>query len=222
MNAVSITCLPFKKRQNKLITGEEFTKLLAIPKSSKFFITSVIRHSYQNKESFVQIRSISFNFVQFRSILFNFVQFRSISFNYCKIWYFVFNSNFGKNLFSFVYFFSAPSKRNEYQVKHILGRMIKSWFGSWLAPPRHQLVKFDHVTLSQKAAMILRMSTRLFCKALDIKKADVVEGLSILEIYSDWTQACLIYTVSSTQFHWISLSVMSQSTFLTLKSGLLL
>ncbi len=117
---------------------------------------------------------------------------------YCKIWYFVVNSNVRKNLFSFVYMFTSPSKRNEYQVKHILGRMIKSRFWSWLAPPRHQLVKFHHVTWSHQAAMILRTSTHLFCKGLNIKGLMSLKGLSIFEIYSDWTQACLIYIVRST------------------------
>ncbi len=103
--------------------------------------------------------------------------------------------------YSLLYIFSLPlSKRYEYQVKHILSRMIKPWFGSWLAPPRHQLIKFHHVTWTHQAAMILRMSTHLFCKGLNIKRADVVEGLSILEIYSDWMLACLIYTVWSTFF----------------------
>ena len=123
-----------------------------------------------------------------------------VYFDYCKIWYFVVNSNVGKNLFSFVYIFTSPSKRNKYQVKHILGRMIKSWLWSWLAPPRHQLGKFHHVAWSSQAAMILRTSTHLFCKGLNIKGLMLLKGLSILEIYSDWTQACLIYIVWSTPF----------------------
>ena len=118
---------------------------------------------------------------------------------YCKIWYFVVNSNVGKNWFAFAYIFSSPSKRNESQVKHILGCMIKSWLWSWLAPPRHQLVKFHHVTWSHQAAMILRTSARLFCKGLNIKRPMLLNALSILEIYSDWTQACLIYIVWSTR-----------------------
>ncbi len=118
---------------------------------------------------------------------------------YCKIWYFVVNSNVEKNLFSFVYIFTFPSKRNEYRVKHILGRMINSWLWSWLAPRQHQLGKFHHVAWSHQAAMILRTSTRLFCKGLNIKGL-LLMGLSIFEIYSDWTQACLIYTIWLTNF----------------------
>ena len=59
---------------------------------------------------------------------------------------------------------------------------------------------FHHVTWSHQAAMILRMSTRLFYKRLNIKGLMLLKGLSILEIYSDWTQACLIYIVWSTHF----------------------
>jgi len=117
---------------------------------------------------------------------------------YCEIWYFVVNSNVRKNLFSLVYIFTSPSKRNEYQVKLNLGHMIKSWLWSWLAPPRHQLGKFHHVAWSRQAAMILRTSTHLFCKRLNIKGLMLLKGWSIFEIYSDWTQACLIYTVWST------------------------
>ena len=97
-----------------------------------------------------------------------------------------------------IYFHFPPSRRNEYQAKHILGRMIKSWSWSWLAPPQHQLGKFHHVAWSHQAAMILRASTLLFCKGLNIKGLMLLKGLSILEIYSDWTQACLIYMVWST------------------------
>ncbi len=62
-----------------------------------------------------------------------------------------------------------------------------------------KLVNFHHVTWSHQAAMILRMSTGLFCKGLNIKGLMLLKGLSILEIYSDWMQACLIYIVWSTQ-----------------------
>ena len=117
--------------------------------------------------------------------------------SYCKIWYFVVNSNVGKNLFSFVYISTSPSRRNEYQVKHILGRMIKSWLWSWLAPPWHQLGKFLHATWSRQAAMILRTSTRLFSKGLNIKGQMLLKGLSKFEIHWNWTQACLIYIVWS-------------------------
>ena len=105
-----------------------------------------------------------------------------------------------KELILFCIYFHFPSKRNEYQVKHILGRMIKSWLWSWLAPPWHQLGKFQHVAWSCQAAMILRTGTHPFWKGLHIKVLMLLKGWSILEIYSDWTQACLIYIVWSTHF----------------------
>jgi hypothetical protein len=94
-----------------------------------------------------------------------------------------------------IYFHFPPSRRNEYQVKQFLRHMIKSWFWSWLAPPRHQLGKFHRVAWSCQAAMILRMGTRPFWKGLHIKVLMLLKGSSIFEIHSNWTQACLIYII---------------------------
>ncbi len=119
---------------------------------------------------------------------------------YRKIWYFVVNSIVGKSLFSFVYISIPPSIRNEHQVKHILGRMIHSWSQSWVAHLRHQLGKCHHVMLSRWAAMILRTGTRLFERGLNIKASMLQKGLSLFEIHSNWTQACLISYIWSIPF----------------------
>ncbi len=64
---------------------------------------------------------------------------------------------------SLLYIFplSTPNKKRV-SSQHILGHRINSWLWSWVAHPRHQLVKFHHVMLSRWAAMILRTGTRSF------------------------------------------------------------
>ncbi len=105
---------------------------------------------------------------------------------------------------SLLYIFQLSTPiRNEYQASTFLGRMINSWSCSWVAHLRHQLVNFHHVMLSRWAAIIFRTGTRSFWEGLHIKVMMLLEGLSLFEIHSNRTQACLISYVWSIKSFWI-------------------